>query len=418
MATSFISSAPQSLASWLGPDDTRAANFEFEGIYVHPSHLEGSPDSSASSSVLGYMSEEEDYPAVEQLALSPSSFTSAESLPAQVPFWSRSNGSFSSAGGSDYFSSQHSTSSSPSSSACSTPTCASSTKATSSSRFSSRPTSPPTPIHTAQSPFDPSTAFATYSSRDWPSKENAGSTPATLPHLASFPSPSLSSRGNPYSRRSTPPPSTRSGAMMRSVSTPVETQRQLDQRKSALSAVAAQLDEQAVKLVRSRSSAGLVGMDSREGPRREAPAMEASSSMGLGLAMSRALPNNPHTPFGVGWGSALPLREETMVPLVPFPYNLVHRISPTRLARSQSVTHMEDARYPLAPSIARHDSLPGTSLFVSTTTSVTMNRPRRTTLLSPMTPLFPSPSPTLVERMEDVVDSPPRPARVQRGMSY
>ena len=409
MATSFTSFPAQSLASWLGnaSDDTRAANFE--GIYIHPSHLEGSPDSSTTSSVLSYMSEEDDFPAVENLALSSSSFT-PEALPSPTPFWSRSNESFSSTG-SDYFSYQNSSMSSPSSSACSTPTCSS--KATPLSHSSSRPPS----SHGATS-FDPSIALAAYSSRSWTTKENSGSASATLPQLASFPSPSSSySRGNPYSRRSSSTSAVQnSGAsMMRCVSTPVETQRQLDQRKSALSAVAAQMDEQAVKLVRSRSSVGLVELDSSEGSSRERPyasPMEASPSMGLGLAMTRPFPL-PHAPFGAGWGSALPLREEQTIPLVPFPYNLVHRISPTRLARSQSVTNMEDARY-APPSVGRNDAQSAMVLSAS----VTMTRPRRTTLLSPMTPLFPSPSPTLVERMEDVLESPPRPDRVTRGMSF
>lgn len=207
--------------------------------------------------------------------------------------------------------------------------------------------------------------------------------------------------------------------MQRAVSSPVETQRALDLRTRAMTAASDALHEQAGRVARSRSVVGLPGL-------------------GLGgVSMSRSQPSRSGassplvTPFEEGWGSALPPREYEAPPMIPFPYNVgVAAPNPNRLARSHSVTHIENQApiSPNIPSVHRH-SLPTSHLPASapsTPGSTAMAcGPRRGTLtLAPLTPIMPSLPLMSVEESHAIdsfasaIEMSPKKGRLTRGMTF
>jgi hypothetical protein len=220
--------------------------------------------------------------------------------------------------------------------------------------------------------------------------------------------------------------------MMRAVSSPVETQRELDQRRRAQLDANEVMHEQAAKLVRRRSIATVPGL-----------------AMGAGASMSRArgprgsiggegCPSPLVTPFGEGWGAALPQREFEAQAMVCFPYNVASPASPhSRLARSYSVTNMENVGVPLCPTLPRsfhhrnslptsHSPFPLPSPTIPSSASPVMSRSRRGTL-APLTPIIPSSPLMSVEETEAiesfraaVTNTAPviMPGKLKRGMSY
>lgn len=159
-------------------------------------------------------------------------------------------------------------------------------------------------------------------------------------------------------------PSTSSCPLVRSVSSPVETQRQLDQRNQMLSAVAEKMVA-TVEQVRAKSSAGLESMSGRD------------TRFGAGTLFPSG------SGFEENWGASLPQREAVPATSNTFPYNLVHSVSTskplqTRLSRSLSALTIPNP-YP-TPSTNRHNSLP-------TTVQSSPSRPRRATFMTPLTPI-------------------------------
>ncbi|GAA5831186.1 hypothetical protein JCM3766R1_002958 [Sporobolomyces carnicolor] len=209
--------------------------------------------------------------------------------------------------------------------------------------------------------------------------------PASFAFNTFAPSPASS---RPSSRPSSPsrrahPYAKSSSAMMRSVSSPVETNRQVEARKNAMLAFTASMDERA-KMVRSKSTPNTPG------------------ATGCGVAMSRSAassraPVAPFlTPFEDNWGSALPPRAVETSPMLPFPYNLASPPTRFRFNRANSYAGTENHFEP--PKVERHGSVPTISVSspacVASTpaasSSPAMTRSasaRRSSILRPLTPI-------------------------------
>ena len=217
----------------------------------------------------------------------------------------------------------------------------------------------------------------------------APASPAAFPASCFFasrpPSPSAGSppaRPSPYARKNSVASlkaSSGGASMVRCVSSPVETQRQVVERHAALAAMTNSIDLSANQMARSRSVAA--GMPLALSSSSDM----ARSSIGLGfggVAMARS-PKQRGTPFGEGWGAALPPREEIPSPApLPFPYN-VERTKPTppsRLVRAYSMVN----------TLAVAENVASVASPV-----VAQNRPRRPTLLAPLTPIVPGGSPLI-----------------------
>lgn len=148
-------------------------------------------------------------------------------------------------------------------------------------------------------------------------------------------------RAGPAARRSTAPsrpgmvPSMHangSASMLRSISSPVESQRSLDARRLLLDEASAAMDAQAVGLVRTRSCVGMSRLAAR------LPTNE----------------NNGPVAFEADWGVALP-RHFSTPHTMPYPYNLAVQ-TPSRLFRSHSTSSPHKVSPPLHP--GRQNSLP------------------------------------------------------------
>lgn len=267
--------------------------FSFEGIHIHPSHL-ASPVTSEGSG-MSYMEEfdeserEQDWHALEKLNLSTST-SSIDSLDYFSPASSHE----------DEFSLHDDESESNSS----TPTNCSPI---------SQKLKDFSPSPTRASPFLP-----TYSLTDY----SASNSFTSVSPRAQSPSPSVFS---PYGRRksSSMMSSKSSGgtSMLRSVSSPVETQYQLDQRNSRIDQVFNVMDSE-VSMVRSKSMVGGgMRIAASSGPIRTG--------------------GNSKNRFEAGWGTSLPMRDIIPPALVPFPYNLVaNSTNPhmRNISRSHSVS--------------------------------------------------------------------------------
>ncbi|GAA5896472.1 uncharacterized protein JCM6883_006916 [Sporobolomyces salmoneus] len=224
---------------------------------------------------------------------------------------------------------------------------------------------------------------------------------------------SPSRRAHPYAKSSS--------AMARSVSSPVETNRQVEARKNAMLAFTASMDERA-KMVRSKSTPN------------------APPTPGCGVAMSRSAassraPVAPFlTPFEDNWGSALPPRVVESSPMLPFPYNLACPPSRFRLNRANSYAGTEN--HFEAPKVERHGSVPTISISgppstlssSSASSGMTRSSSRRSSILRPLTPIVQQPSASqdgVCSALESFTfspspSSPPQMvrARLNRGLSF
>ncbi|GAA6013630.1 hypothetical protein JCM11491_002733 [Sporobolomyces phaffii] len=224
---------------------------------------------------------------------------------------------------------------------------------------------------------------------------------------------SPSRRAHPYAKSSS--------AMMRSVSSPVETNRQVEARKSAMLAFTASMDERA-SMIRSKSTPNAVPTP-------------GGVQMSRSAASSRA-PTAPFlTPFEDNWGSALPPREAAPSTLLPFPYNLASPPSRFRFNRANSYAGVEN--HYEAPRADRHGSVPSISVSspacasASPSTSSGMARTgsaRRSSVLRPLTPIVSQPPASqdgVCNALESFTfspspSSPPQMvrARLNRGLSF
>lgn len=240
----------------------------------------------------------------------------------------------------------------------------------------------------------PFSIFSPQPSHDGFFSATAPASPASFPascFFASRPhSPSPSSAGSPMTRPSpyarknsvaSVKASSGGASMVRCVSSPVETQSQVTERRAALSAMTNSIDLTANRMARSRSVAAVSSLASCS----SSSSMSRSIGLGVGgIAMARS-PKQRGTPYGDSWGAALPPREEAPAPApLAFPYN-VERTKPnppTRLVRAYSMVNTvfagdDSNAEPVASPV------------------LGQNRPRRPTLLAPLTPIVPGGSPII-----------------------
>lgn len=236
----------------------------------------------------------------------------------------------------------------------------------------------PQPTYDAFSPAPPSPAAfpasCFFASR--PPSPSGGVSPLTRP--------------SPYARKNSVASlkaSSGGASMVRCVSSPVETMSQVTQRRAALSAMTNSIDHSANQMARCRSvAAGMnVGVSS-------ASMGMSRSTIGLGVGgveMARS-PKQRGTPFGDSWGAALPPREAEPSPApLAFPYNVerTRPAPPARLVRAYSMVNTAAANA-------------SASLAPVASPVLGPNRPRRPTLLAPLTPIISGGSPAV--RQEEV----------------
>ncbi|GAA5862888.1 hypothetical protein JCM1840_002314 [Sporobolomyces johnsonii] len=343
------------------------SDFVLEGVFVHPDHFQSSSSddlstswsSSGSSSFLSYSTdddevEEETLPMHEMQGLALGGSASSQAQEELEDYFaprpeSSSSPFYSDSTSSSLFSGQGSVVSSASSVAT-TPTCESATKLPS---FARRPSYGEIyPDLTAPSTsFPASFSFNTFA----PSASRPSSRP---------PSP----RAHPYGRPKG------GAAMARSVSSPVETQRQLEERQNAMKAATAAMDERTAKMVRSKSVAAAL-----------------PTVGGVAMSRSNAVSRSPTavaspllTPFGAGWGAALPPRTPKSPAMLPYPYNLAAPArSPCRVVRASSYSGTENQ---LSPLVEHRNSLPTIHTLGSPTpSSPSTSRSLRRQRLTPLT---------------------------------
>lgn len=246
-----------------------------------------------------------------------------------------------------------------------------------------------------------------------------------------FTSPPLASPGAGVSSAAMAPAMSSSAScnggasMLRSVSLPVETFKQLEMRRQHLQAVSAAVVDQLAGSDQSSSSSST---------------MMRSTTNNSSFSHFAPRGPQPKSPFGKDWGAALPPREHESEPMVPFPYNLVTPKSPPRLMRSHSTSDVNphlrslatatttttttddtSSASSLSPSASPSTSLDHVSASAAASSSSTMPisisiapRHRRPTWISPMTPIVGSP-PT---HDEPALMPVARPAMVPRVASY
>lgn len=221
---------------------------------------------------------------------------------------------------------------------------------------------------------------------------------ASRPALPRAPSPT---RPHPYSR------SVSSGtAMLRSVSSPVETQRQLEERQRRLLAAEDAMDTRAVKMARSKSGACTPS---------EPRSMTASAPMSRRPSGMLVSPLNEV--FGPEWGKALPPRPVDNSAPLAFPYNVARPpVSPLRNARSRSFAGLDHS----------YESDPADVDAAQHASALRSLRPksRLSVCLSPLTPIQPGSDSEETPSAEGVSSAPPSAVtgsprnRLQRGMSF
>lgn len=253
------------------------------------------------------------------------------------------------------------------------------------------------------SPGLPATfSFAAFGATD--ADSDAGTPRPALPRA---PSPS---RCHPYTRVKS------SGtAMQRSVSTPVETQRQVEERERRLSAAEDAMDTRAVKMARSKS-----GASTPSGARTPAEPCfaTATASAPMTRRSSGALVSPLSEVFGPDWGKTLPPAPplDASKPLT-FPDNVARPpLSPLRNARSRSFAGLEQAYEPMSL-----DATPEAAFSASMASGPRALRPRSRLSVSfgPLTPILPDSNVAVRadESDADVLSSPVR-NRLYRGMSF
>ncbi|BGP13010.1 hypothetical protein JCM10213v2_000927 [Rhodosporidiobolus nylandii] len=393
-----------------------AQDFQLQGIFIHPDHLAlgffadelACSPSSDTSSLIGYEDEqssmEEEVEEASQgssgLALSCGSASQEEMEDYFQPRPGSSNPSpfFTDSTFSDAFSSLY-MGMSPSSSAATTPTCA--TPSAYSPSFSRR-SSCASVYAAAASPSIPATfSFATFA-------------PTCRPAAPRAPSPP---RSKPYSR--SPP---MAAAMARAVSSPVETQRQHDERQRALETAEVSMDERTVKMARTKSMAS-------------APTFGGGAPMSRSASpASRPLFSPLANSFGEDWGAELPRRHIEPRTLNTFPYTVARPpVSPHRNARAHSFAGTENHFTPPPSAFEHRNSLPTAHLSFGSPDSVGPASPslvrqqRRRSRLIPLTPIVPqSPeqasatdlsSYSMAASPSSSIASPSR-NRLQRGLTF
>lgn len=252
-----------------------------------------------------------------------------------------------------------------------------------------------------------------------PSSSRSGTMPATF-SFASF-TPNTSAEGTRHALPRAPSPSrphpyhrlgsSHGTAMLRSVSSPVETQRQHEERQRRLVAAEDAMDTRAVKMARSKSGASTPAEYSSWGASASAPMTRRPSGM-LVSPLSEV--------FGRDWGKALPPRPVENTPPLAFPYNVARPpVSPLRNARSRSFAGLS---HPYEPASGPSTSV--TSDSDSSTSAATMRalrpRSRLSVCLGPLTPI----QTQSVESSPVTRVAPDAPfqstvrGRLQRGMSF
>ncbi|GAA6000414.1 uncharacterized protein JCM10292_001502 [Rhodotorula paludigena] len=379
-----------------------------EGVFIHPDHLAqgfsfdddaNEAAESDSSSLIGYEMDDTPVTALTGLALSCATSAQEETQDYFAPRPGSSNLSpfyTDSTTSSDAFSSLAATPS-PSSSAATTPTCEADLKAPTFSRRSSTLS-----IYTdAPSPAIPATfSFSAFSQ------------PQSAP-LARAPRAPSPTRVHPYTRPS-------GAAMSRSVSSPVETQRQVEDRQRRMSLAEGAMDQRAVKMARSRSTASSPTLGSFP--------VSASAPMSRTSSAGKPLFSPLSQPAGNDWCS-LPMHSPG---LGSFPYPTSRpSLAPLRISRAQSYAGVENHSGPMASSklYEHRASLPDMPLAaspVSSPTSPMVRQNRRHSRLFPLTPILPQ-SPELPAgsaRTAQVAaasthEAPVAPrVRLHRGMTF
>ncbi|GAA6040753.1 hypothetical protein JCM8097_003281 [Rhodosporidiobolus ruineniae] len=419
MSTSMLSSSSSTSMKRTLSGATR--DIHLQGVFIHPDHLASgffadelasSPPSSASS-LIGYdddyLSSADNVPELPTEALTGLALTCGMASDAQEEmhdYFAPRPGSFnpspfySDSTSSDAYSSLD-LSHSASSSAATTPTCESVAKSPSFSRRSSCVS-----------------VYSEVASPNIPATFGFNAFSPPLPAAPRAPSPS---RAHPYSR-----PSKGGAAMMRSISSPVETARQLAERQRAMFVAEDSLDERAVKMQRTKSTAS--------SPVFPNFFSSAGMSRSSSRVPSRALHSPLSTTFGEGWGAALPPRELQPVQLSSFPYTVARPpVSPHRSARAHSFAGIENVF--ALPGMTQHrNSLPtaqlpsrSPSLGASPSPSDASYQARRRSTLFAFTPILPeSPEEVAVAPAEEepvsspsmAPSSPPTPrTRLHRAMT-
>ncbi|GAA5862211.1 hypothetical protein JCM1840_001678 [Sporobolomyces johnsonii] len=385
------------------------SDFVLEGVFVHPDHLQcGFSDdlstswsSSGSSSLLSYDTaeddEEESLPMHEMRGLALSCSASSQVQEEMKDYFAPRPGSssspfYSDSTSSSLLSSQGSVKSGTSF-VSTTPTCELAGELPPFARRPSYGDIYPN-LSAPSASFPASFSFNTFA----PSTSRPSSRP---------PSP----RAYPYGR------STGGAAMARSVSSPVETQRQLEERQNTMMAATAAMDERTAKMVRSKSVAAAL-----------------PTVGGVAMSRSKAVSRSPTaivspllTPFGEGWGAALPPRTPKSPAMLPYPYNLAAPArSPCRVVRANSYGGIENQ---LSPLVEHRNSLPTTHTPGSPApSSPSVSRPSRRQRLTPLTAIV-SPSPESRDDVHSSLDSftfSPSPSsppsmvrgRLHRGMTF
>ncbi|GAA5890869.1 hypothetical protein JCM6882_008840 [Rhodosporidiobolus microsporus] len=423
MSTSILPMARDTFVKHEASGDHQ--DFMLQGVFIHPDHLAqgffaDEPSSSSSSETSSIISYDDDEPSMQDDAYEPPTegltglaLTCGFSSEAQevmhdyfAPRPGSSNPSpfYSDSAASSAFSALNSEASC--SSAATTPTCeASSLKSPDISRRSSYASV----YSEVSSPAVPAiSSFATFA-----------------PNAPRAPSPS---RSHPYTR-----PSKGGAAMSRSVSSPVETQRQVEERKRAMSLAAVAIDDRTVKMNRTKSSASTPTLGSF--PFLPPPPTMTRSA----TVASRPLFSPLSSTFGEDWGAALPPRELPQPALNTFPYTVARPpVSPYRTARAHSFAGTENMYTPppSAGALGQHrNSLPTASLSfgpsdLDSPPSPTLTRQaRRRSRHLAFTPILPqfaeqASSPEMVPRsLEADVASPSAPLspsrnRLHRGFTF
>lgn len=244
--------------------------------------------------------------------------------------------------------------------------------------------------------------FAAFGALD----SDSGTPRAALPRA---PSPS---RCHPYTRVKS------SGtAMQRSVSTPVETQRQVEERERRLSAAEDAMDTRAVKMARSKS-----GASTPSGTRTPAEpcfTATATASAPMTRRSSGALVSPLSEVFGPDWGKTLPPAPplDASKPLT-FPYNVARPpLSPLRNARSRSFAGLEQAYEPM--SLDATPEVAFSSASMASGPRALRPRSRLSVSFGPLTPILPDSNVAarVDESNADLLSSPVR-NRLYRGMSF
>lgn len=388
-----------------------SSEFVLQGVFVHPDHLSGFADeissSSDSSSIISYgtdddecdyeMSNDQDLGALyrdgrSSIQDSTDDYFAARPKSSTSSFYTGSTDSTDYSDGASYSPIDEEEEES-----ATTPTPDSCYQAPS---FSRRSSSYGELYPDLTSPaFPASFAFNTFA----PSASRPSSRPSSPSH-----------RSHPYLKSSS--------AMSRSVSSPVETNRQVEQRKNAMLAFTASMDERA-NMVRSKSTPNAI-------PTPGGVVMSRSA------AVSRAATpvSSPFlTPFEEGWGAELPPRSPQASTMLPFPYNLASPPSRFRFNRANSYAGQEN--HFEAPKVEHRNSVPTIAVSAppmasssSTSSGVKRSSSRRSSNLRPLTPIIAQssePQEGVCAALESFTfspspSSPPQMvrARLNRGLSF